>query len=113
MNGNADPVEANLQNQLQVAGLDPTLIVTVVQTILGLLSKCPNRTNTANTMQNPNLLAEVLLRRELQTELRQAGQSLSRSQLDQLTKTVLAVAREATPEQRAQLLDHVTQFQTI
>lgn len=112
-NASPDEVETDLQSSLQVAGIDPTLIVTVVETILGLLSTCKNRQATSTAMRAPTTRERVLVRRELQRELRERGQMVSRPQLDQLTEQVLTASRQASSEQRDRLIDHATEFQTI
>lgn len=108
-----EQIESQLHDQLQVVGIDPTLIVTVIETILGLIGQCKNRQATVTAMRAPSVRERVLVRRELQRELRERGQSVSRQQLDQLTDQVLQASRQASVEQHAQVIDYATEFQTI
>jgi hypothetical protein len=108
-----DEIESDLHSTLQIAGIDPTLIITVIETILGLLGQCRNRQATAAAMRAPSARERVLVRRELQRELRERGQTVSRPQLDQLTEQVLQASRQASTEQRDRVVEYASEFQTI
>lgn len=109
----SDQIESDLESQLEVSGIDPTLIATVVETILGLLTRCRNKQATLNSMRSPGRLERVLVRNELRKELRERNQAVTAAQLDQLTDQVLNAARKSTDDTRSALIDHATQFQTI
>ena len=109
----SDRIEGDLQQRLQVVGIDPTLILTVVETILGLLSSCRNKQAAREGMQAPTFRERVIVRRELQRDLREHGQAVTRSQLDTLTDQVLRTAREAQQADRDALLDYATEYATI
>lgn len=109
----SDRIEGDLQQRLQVVGIDPTLILTVVETILGLLSNCRNKQAAREGMQAPTFRERVLVRRELQRELREHGQATTGSQLNVLTDQVLRAAREAQQDDRDALLDYATEYATI
>lgn len=109
----SDRIEGDLQQRLQVVGIDPTLILTVVETILGLLSNCRNKQAARDGMQAPTIREWVLVRRELQRELREHGRAATRTQLDIMTNQVLRTAREAQQADRDALLDYATEYATI
>lgn len=117
MNGDAmsssSQVENSLHEQLQVVGLDPTLIVTVIDAVLGILSKCQNKQAARDEMANPSRLARLLIRQQLQKELRETGRSVGRAQLDQLVEQIVQVSRNAPAAERDALLNHTGKFDTI
>lgn len=109
----SESVEGTLEERLSVAGIDPTLILTVVETVLGLLSKCTNKSAAKAGMANPTRLETVLVRRALQAELRDHGQIVSRSELDRITKAVLDASASAPQDERDDLLNYCTEYTTI
>lgn len=113
MSSQSQAVEQNLHDQLQVAGFDPTIITTVIEAVLGVLSRCQNKQVARDAMANPGRLERVLLRRELQSELRATGQSFSRQQIDQMCDTILNASRDAYQSDRDALLAHSAKFDTI
>ena len=106
-------VEEKLQAQLQVAGFDPTIIATVIEAVLGILTRCQNKQAARDGMANPGRLERVLVRRELQSELRATGQSFTRQQIDQMCDTILQASRTAAAADRDALLAHTGKFDTI
>ena len=64
-------------------------------------------------MEAPTFRERVIVRRELQRELREHGQAVTRAQLDTLTDQVLRTAREAQQADRDALLDYATEYATI
>lgn len=106
-------VEKNLQEQFQVSGFDPLLITTVIEAVLGILTKCPNKSAAREAMAHPGRLERVVVRRELQRELRETGQSVGRQQLDQMVDQILQMSRNAPADERDALLNHTGKFDTI
>ena len=106
----AQAVENNLERELQVAGISPTLIETVVEMVLGLFANCANKQALKQGMENPGRLERSLVRSSLRQELREHGQTVSREELDRLTDCCLQAARTADPEAREKLVEYTSQY---
>ena len=113
MSAQSQAVEQHLHDQLQVAGFDPSLITTVIETVLGILSSCRNKQAARDAMASPGRLERVLVRRELQRELRENGEAVGRQQLDWMVDQLLEAARNADQADRDALMNHTGKFDTI
>jgi hypothetical protein len=105
--------EEAISARLQAVGVDPTMIATVLQAVLGLLTQCRNRPATALALRSPGVREEVLVRRELQRELRENGKFVSRERLNLMVQQTLSASRESSEPLRELVLDHVSEFDTI
>lgn len=105
--------EEAMSARLQAVGIDPTMLGTVLQAVLGLLTQCRNRQATGIALRSPGVREEVLVRRELQRELRETGKSVPRDKINLMVQQVLSASREASDPLRELVLDHVTAFDTI
>lgn len=113
MNSESRMVEQGLQTQLEAVGIDPALIVTVIDAVLGILSRCQNKQAARDEMANPGRLARLLVRQQLQAELRQTGQSMGRQQVERIVEQILQAAGTATQTERDALLAYTGKFDTI